>query len=186
MNWPTVEAALIAWVQGAAGLADGFVVWSHQNAPAPGFSFGSLHLSEIRPAGGPDPLYYLTDLDRDEGEEVEERVSALRIVTLTVQMHSSGVTGATTARALLSRVQTALSLDLYRSALETAGLTPFDIGVVRSLPVIVGANWTGRAVIEVRFYAREELSAYHPYIDEVESVSYMGPPDEGTKDEIDI
>jgi hypothetical protein len=186
MAWDTIEAAIQNWVVAGSGYASGKVIWANQNGVQPGLNFITMSLGDILPVGGPDPGYYLTNLSRPAGQEVEEHVSGLRSFGVTLEVTTSATTGTAASRAILSRVQTSLGLESVRSSLALAGATPFDLGTVRSLPVLLGPAWAGRAVLEVRFYTREEMSAYHPYIDDVDIESFMGPPDSGTRDDIDI
>src|SRR6185295_9743825 len=120
------------------------------------------------------------------GSEIEQRVNGLRSFTCSVQILTSPTVGDSTARALLEKCQLGLALPSIRSALADAGITPYDVGPVQNISALKDAKFEGRALLDVGFYTRLSVSDFTTYIETVEATSYMGPPDLGTSDEIDI
>lgn len=184
-NWTTIENAIRVWVKAGSGYGDSAVLWSDQTHARPSGAFITVRLGDTVPLGN-DEVEVLTDLGADPGEEIELRAVGRRELSVSVQAFTPGVTGSSAGRGILSTVQTALALPSVRAALDAAGLTPFDVGSVRNISALVGTAFEGRAVLDVRFYTNDTASEFTGYIEDVEAVSYMGPPDEGTADEIDI
>lgn len=191
-NWTTVENALRAWVKAGSSLDDGHVYWDDQTGPRPSDSatapFITLHLGDVLPVGGLDELADITDADLNQnpGAEIELRVVGTRQFHLTVQAFTPNIVNGSTARALLSKVQTALRLESVRDALATAGVTPFDVGQVLNITALVGTKFEGRAALTVGFYALETVSERTTYIETCVPQNFMGPPASGTKEDIDI
>ncbi len=186
MAWATIEDGLRAWVKTASGLADSQVIWADQAGARPAGAYITLQLGPIVALGACDEVETHYDEDADAGEEIELRVNGRRSFAVSIQAFTPSVTGASTARALLSTVQTALGLPSVRTALAAAGVTPFESGPVNYVPALVGTLFEGRATLEAQFYTRETVSEYLGYIDTVETENYLGPPDLGTRDDIDI
>lgn len=186
-NWTAIEDAIRAWVKTGSGLADAKVIWADQTGARPAGPFVTIRIGDLLALGAVDEVEELTDLGRPAGQEVEQRVVGLREFPVSVQAFGPAVAGAGTAREYLSKVQTALALPSVRDALEAAGVSSFDQGVVRTVNELVGTKYEGRAILECRFYLLESVSEFSGYIETVEATSYMGPPlGPGTKDGIDI
>ncbi len=162
--WATIEDALRVWVKAGSGLGDAKVIWLDQTGARPAAPFIELKLGDIVPLGGVDPVETATDLMRPAGTEIELKVAGVRAFTVSLQAYTATVTGAATARALLSLVQTALSLPSVRAALDAAGVTPFDEGEVHNLTGLLGTKFEGRAALDVQFYVRETLSEFTGFI----------------------
>lgn len=174
------------WVKAATGYSDSAVIWAEQSGSCPLPAFITLRLGELLALGAFDELVTETDLLRPAGTEVELRAEGLREFAVSVQAFGPSTTGNATGRAVLAKCQTALMLPSVRTALAAAGITPFDIGPVQNVTALVHTKFEGRAILEVRFYVRDSISEYTGYIETVEKTSYMGPPDSGTADAIDI
>lgn len=185
-NWTAIEDALRAWAKAGTALTDAKVIWSEQTGARPAAPFVTLRIGDVIPLSSVDEVEELTDLDADPGEEVELRAGGFREFTLSLQAFAATVTGANTAREYLTKAQTALALPSVRAALFAAGIAPFDTGTVQTVNAVVGTKFEARAVLEVRFYVHDTVSEYTGFIEEVESTSYMGPPDSGTRGDIDI
>ncbi len=186
LNWEDVEDAIRAWVLTGSGFEESRVWWRNQKIPQGQTDFCVIGLGELIPLGAFDGHETLTDLTRDDGQEIEIRVRGERELRVTVQTFSDAVTGNGAAKSVLSRIQASLGLPTIRKALNDAGLSPFDRGSITDLTALVGPNFEGRASLDCRFYLRETLSEYTGYIETVDAESYLGPPDEGTRDDIDI
>lgn len=185
-NWVTIEDALRVWVKSATGYADSAVIWAEQTGARPSGSIITLRLGELLPIGAYDELTSNTDLLRPAGTEVELKVEGMREFAVSLQAFGASTTGNSTGRAVLAKCQAALTLPSVRTALAAAGITPFDIGAVQNISALSHTKFEGRAILEVRFYVRDSISEFTGYIETVEKTSYMGPPDSGTADAIDI
>lgn len=190
MNWNAIENALRTWVRSATGLGDAAVIFADQTGQRPAAPFVTIKLGTIIPLGAFDETRTIYDADADPGEEVELRVSGQREFSVSLQAFSTVVTSPTSdtlpARALLGKCQTALQLPTVKAAFDTAGVSCFDVGSVLNLSALVGTLFEGRAALDCRFYATDTASEFVGFIDEVETTSYLGPPDEGTAEDIDI
>lgn len=182
----TLEDALHAWVVAGSDLAASHVIWSHQTgARKLDGPFATIRIGGATPIAAFDEAAEYTDLGRTD-EEIEIRVEGIRELPVTVQFFSPDVTGVDTTYELAARTQLALGLPSIRDELATAGLTVFDNGAVQNVPVLIGTAFEGRAVLEVRFYAMRTLSEFVGYIDTVNTRDFMGPPEEGTAELVDI
>lgn len=166
--WATIEDALRTWVKSATSYPDARVIWAEQAGSRPSGDIITLRLGDVVPLGVVDDVVQETDLNRTAGTEVELRAEGIREFGLTLQAYGSAVTGTSAARAALAKCQTALALPTIRDALETAGVTPFEIGPVQNVTALNHTLFEGRAVLEVRFYTRDSLSEYTGYIASVE------------------
>jgi len=174
MDWSTAQNAIVAWIKAGTGLSR--VVWSNQSVPKPAHDFVQVRLAAVRKLGG-DELTRDQDLSRgptasDEdfplvldvpGTEIEFTVQGERELTLSIQVHTARAV--ITPVALLSRLQTSLSLESVRTGLLAAGLAPTDPGVVRDLSALVDTGWEGRASLECRFQFTETLSEFTTFIE---------------------
>jgi len=167
-SWNLIEDAIRKWVRDASRLADGQVIWSDQDGPRPLGVFITIRLGDLLPLGAVDETATDYDPTGGPGEEIVTTVRGVREFPVSIQCFGTDTVGRDTARALLSRVQTALGLPSVREALGTVGLSPFDAGQVRNLSVILDAQFEGRALLEVRFYVVEEMTERTTYISTVE------------------
>lgn len=186
MSWATIQNGLQAWVKSATGFDDAHVIWADQSGPRPDAPFIDLRIGTTIPLGAIDELSDNTDLTRDPGSEVELRATCVQEFHLTVRCFTAATLDDSAATALLGRARLALTLPSIRDALETAGVTIFDRGEVQNVSVLKDVKFEGRAMLDVGCYTLEAVSEFVGYIDEVDTVSYLGPPDLGTDDEIDI
>jgi hypothetical protein len=166
VNWTAIENALQAWVATASAIPSSRVIWAHQRGAQPTIDFIVLSFTSVDPLGI-DPLECLTDLTRPAGQEIELRAGGQRSMVLSLQAFTQSVTGASSARALLSRVQAALGLPSIVASLDAAGVSAYDTGQVQAIPEILQTTFVGRAALEVRFYGREAASEFTGYIDTV-------------------
>lgn len=186
ISWGAFQTAVRTWVQGSAGLGANKIIWANQNGNRIERPFVTLRFGDLVPIGA-------TDEKRrtwvgTPGAELLETVVGQRILTLTVQAFTQQTVGSDTARAILSKVQTALRLTTVRDALNNAGLAPFDIGTVQEISTVLDGDFEGRALMAVRFHVAETVSETLTYIEKVEPITgYTGvTPDIGTKENIDI
>lgn len=181
-DWGAVQDAIRAWVKTASGLADGAVIWSHQDGPRPSRPFMTVRLTAIT-ATGDDWVESLYDGDRPAGQEIEKRVTGTREITVSVQAYTGSSTGSSTATALLTKVQIALALPSIRAALNDAGIGVLSRGSVTDLSAVLEDKFEGRAALEARFTTTDDISEYIGYIETVEvtetttSTTFMLPSD---------
>jgi hypothetical protein len=165
-NWPVIELALRAWVKAGSGLGDEFVIWANQSASRPAGPHITLKLDGPLTVGldGVDHNY---DENRPEGEEIELKAEGTRELIVMLQAFGGDPTGSSSARALLSKVLTALALPTRRDALAAAGVTPFDAGQVQDLTALLETKFESRAALEARFYLVDDASEFTTYIEKV-------------------
>lgn len=166
-DWAGVENVLRAWVLQGSGLAAGQVYFAHQNGKVPAGTCIAIALGDPRVVGQ-DSAISITDLSRTAGTEIEFRTAGVREFPVMLQAFTSETAGNSTARAVLSRVQAALALPTVRDALNAAGISVFDAGMVKVLNAVDTARFEGRAVLDVRCYANESVSEFTGYIASVE------------------
>lgn len=165
--WATVETAIQNWVETASGLADNKVIWADQDGGRQATPYMTIRMGDLVAVGTGDEVEQIFDEEADAGEEIEHRIHGQRELHVTVQAFGP-VVGASSARALLSKVQAALSLPSVRETLRAAGLTAFDAGKIQNISALLGADFEGRAVLDVRFYIAESVSEFTTYIEHVE------------------
>jgi hypothetical protein len=186
-TWQMREDAIRAWVKACSGFGNSQVIWAEQTGARPAESdFITIRIGDIVALGAVDEQIEEFDDSRPAGEEVEERVIAMREFSVSVQMFSNKSIGNGTSRFVMSKVQCGLGLPSIQSSFDDVGISVFDRGQIRNVAELVGTKFEARAVLEVRFYAVETTSEFVGYIDSVEADSYMGPPDLGTREDIDI
>ncbi len=193
-DWTAIEDGVRSWVKYASGMSDGQIIFSEQanegasGAARPsGMPFLTIRMGDISPLGAVDEVEELTDLNRPAGMEIEERVGGMREFSVSIQAFTGAATNTlNAARALLSRVQTGLTLPSVAGVFNALNISCFDRGHVQNISALLGNRFEGRASLECRFYVRETISEYTGYIKTVQKTSFMGPPDSGTQAEIDI
>lgn len=175
-NWSDAEDAIRVAVKTAAGFADSQVIWANQNGPQPGGDYITLLMGGTLALGiDADPHDYSSG--GDAGQEITLQVLGNREFTLTAQGFTASTVGASAARALMSKVQTRLSLGSIREGLGEAGLSCFDSGSVSYVPGIKGTGFEGRAVWTSRWYLLESASELTGYIASMEDPSTLDDTD---------
>jgi hypothetical protein len=170
-------------VKTATGFTDAQIFFADQNGPQPAsLPYITIKIApDMRPRGVYDEQAKDTDLTRTAGMEVRNQAFGIRDFSVSVQAFAeNAVTYATptfpvvlpgtngnTAVGLLTLVQTALSLEGVRYALNQANLAPYDAGTIRNLDAIVETGFDGRAALDVRFYSADVAAEYSGYINEV-------------------
>ncbi len=165
-SWSDVEDAIRQWVIAGSGLSASKVIFADQNGRAPSGTVITIKLGDPIPVGQ-DCIESLTDLDRDAGEEIEHRTMGVREFAVTLQAFTADTSGSGTARAWLSKIQAALRLPSISATLHGVGISAFDIGRIQVVNQVVEADFEGRAILEVRFYANESVSEFDGYISQV-------------------
>lgn len=178
MNWTAVENALRAWVKAGSGLDNEHVIWAEQGGPRPDGAFVTVRIGDLVPVGAFDEVTHGYDATQPLGEEIEHVVRGERSCMVSVQAFTPEVMGSASARAVASRVLTALQRPSVRDALEAAGLSVYDPGTVKYVPAIVGTEFEARAVLEVGFYLVETASERGGYIAKVQVTNEEPTPDQ--------
>lgn len=165
--WEDIENAIQRAVAQATGLASDSVIWKYQNFNQPDFDYATVDLGDLITIGQ-DFVKYSTDLTRPNGQEIKQRVVGLREVSLEIEVFTADRLGNESAKPILERARTALRLPSIKHALNVAGLSPFDLGAVHSLPYIPSVNFRGRAVCSIRCNViTPEVVEYCGYISRV-------------------
>jgi hypothetical protein len=167
MSQEAIEDAVWQWVVTTSGYPVERVIWAEQNGERPDGDIITLHMGPLVPVGL-DALEESVDLSRPAGEEVELKVVGVRSFSVTLQAYTHATTGSTSGRAVLGVVQTRTSLPSVRGALALAGVSLYDMGTVQVVPEIVGADFEGRAVLEVQAYCGDTASEFTTYIETTE------------------
>jgi hypothetical protein len=176
MNQPTlasIRAAILTWVSIGSGLPSGRIVWADQNAPAPSADYVSLRISGFVGLGSMHDQNQYIDHSSESppaGQEIEDINGGTAEMTLSMQAYCAPVAGVLvtdTAYTLMQSIRDSLFLPDLRDALNDAGLSPFDLGAVQNLAAVAGAQFEGRAALDVRFYVPETASERLGYITDV-------------------
>jgi len=158
----TVRLAVVA----ASGLADTAVVFGDQKARVADGAYITVSVDGPRTIGGPKGETATYDSSQAVGEEIELKLVGPAEVTIKLQAFTVGVTHSTVdARALIARVQAGLQLSVRREEMRAFGLTIFDFGAVQYVPKTYGAEFEGRAMLDLRGYVVQEASARVGYIE---------------------
>lgn len=177
IDWSDIEDAILAWVKGASGLADGQVIFANQSGTQPQNTYATVRLSTIRRVGAYDDEEWVTNLANPAGQEIELTSNGIRELLVRVQVFAASDIGDSNPIGILSKVASKVWLSLYLDALEAVGLSPFDVGQVEDLTDVAGSDFEGRASLEVRFYLPETVVEKVGYIASVEITNEATDPD---------
>jgi hypothetical protein len=172
LSWESLQLAARAWV--VAALPGVTVIWARQDGKKPARPFVTLRFGDLVAVGSTDERRTAYVPDSSPGADDRHlltTVVGLRSVSLTLQASTAGTLGTSTAKGLLSQAQTALALPSLRTALRTAGLSPYDRGTVREISTVLDADFEGRAQLVVSFYVNETASEQTGIIETVETTN---------------
>lgn len=165
-DWKAIENAIVAWVKTASGLtSNGGVILGDQRHTSPALPYVHVRLGSVLPIGM-DTDTHEFDGAAPAGEEITLKATGLRSFTASIQAHEEVGSGFDAA-ARLSKVQSALALSSVRGTFHAAGISCYDRGTVQNLSGL-GADFEGRAALEVAFYVNEEVSEKTTWIETVE------------------
>lgn len=168
-DYKAIENAIVAWLKTATALAAGRVILADQRLASPtAFPYLSVRLGGLSPVGM-DTDTHAYDSGAAPGQEITLTATGLRSFTAGIQAHAAQGSGFDAA-ALLSKAQTALALSSTRSAFHAVGISAYDRGTVQNLSGL-GADFEGRAALEVAFYVNEEASEKTTWIERVEGTT---------------
>lgn len=169
------EQAIRAWVKTASGLTDESVFFSNQKVERPASAYVTIRLGDLVPLGAVDPVTENYDADRDPGVEIEQVVEGTRSLGVSIQVFNGAVAGALSAMNVAKKLQLGIRLPSVRDALNTAGMSPYQIGGVRNLAALLGTAFDGRAQLDVSFYVHETVSEFTTYIETAEITDLSQP-----------
>lgn len=166
--WQTIRDGLYDAVNGATGWT---TIWSDQDAPQPAYPYitmriisGPLKLSEQ------DDVRQSFDAGQPLGEEIGRSTGGMREITVSIQafQRQSSSTPSTSAMDALTRLQGALGMATYLTALRTAGLSVVEVGTVQNVSTEVDDSWSDRAAMDVRGRLAASVTERGGYIDTTE------------------
>jgi hypothetical protein len=174
-DWQDIEDAVHDAIARASGLPPEQVVWKYQNRNSPELDFATIDLTNIVQVGE-DRVRYTQDLTRPVGQEIKQKISGIRDVSLDLEVFTSNPRGNDSARAIMERTRSALRIPSIKYALRSTGIAPFDIGTVQYLYDIPSVSFRGRAVCSIRCYvSMPEVVEYCGYIERVRGFILTGP-----------
>lgn len=166
-DWRAAEDAIRQWLMVGSGYPDQRVIHLDDNGNRPAQDYIGFALGGLRPLGH-DDVVTTTDLGQPNGSQIKIEVSGERESTLEVQAFTRSRNAEAAARAVLSRVQTAVGLPSIRAALAAAGVVVFDRGEINYLPAVIASEFEGRGVLSCRLYCTEDVSERTTWIEHVE------------------
>lgn len=184
-DWGSIENALVAWVAAQSGLTSGQALWAHSNASRPAGTFVTLQIVDVTPVTATDEVSvvdHTSDVTPPAvGAEIELAVRARRQFGLSLQCFAPASPiavprSSSAPRAILEKLSASLALPSVRGGFESVGVTCYHRGAVQDIPALVGANFEGRAVLDLRFYAVDGLSEFTTYIGTVDAAGDPAGP----------
>jgi hypothetical protein len=169
LDWTAIENALHAWLAASTGLAAANVIWSNQSNPQPARPYVTMKMLDLGHVGR-DALTHAYDPTAVPRAELTTTVDGRRELTIAVQVFSASTTGAATARALLTKAQTALSLPGVQSVLSAAGLAILNEGRITDLTELLETRWQSRASVDVQFNCVDSAQETTGFIESVDLV----------------
>lgn len=190
--WAAVEDALSAYVRAATGFDMAHCYWVAPNVhrPSDGVPFATLEVIDRVPRGAVPGIQMNFDLSRS-GQEFETQHQQILDCGFRVQIFAPPLRGsqpavprgAMNAATIAERVRLSAALQSVVDALRAVGVSIWDMGNVRYIPGLAGADFEGRAVLDLRFYWGDWVSDFTTY---VETVGVTGTEtDQGGNNETD-
>lgn len=186
INWPNIEDALRTWVLTSTQYAQGRVIWQDQSGTRPAGDVIAMRITGVASLGGPDEITSQDSIGRPAGEEIELKVEGHREFVCQLSAYAANTTGANSGLAALSKCQAGVLLPSVQGIFDGVHIAAFDVGNVQNVTTLWDTVYESRALLEVRFYARDSVSEYTTFIEEVVADDYTGPPALGTRASIDI
>lgn len=190
MGQTAIKNAIHAWVMAASGYAGNRCIFTKQNGALPqqppAGTYITIRIEGDWTALGIDEVQRTHDAGAPAGEEITHAVQGQREFSVSLQAFGANTDEDNGPRDVLLKVQAALGLPSRAAAFDAASISCFDSGSVGYLPEVKPAGFEARATLDCRFYATATASEKTGYIETVNATSYMGPPDSGTAENIDI
>lgn len=162
-----IELALHDAVARGTGLPAQQVVIGYSNRGRPDGDGAVITIGDGIPVGM-DRTAWLHNPDRTSTTDIEVATVGLREVSIGVQVFTIATTGNQSARALLGKLQSSLFMESIRDDLRERGFQVLDVGAVRNLTALAGADYEGRAILEFTGYVPATASEFLGYIASVE------------------
>lgn len=178
LDWGALENAIRQWILATGLVTTEKVILAGQDGPRPAVPFFEVRLGDMEAVGAADARSEDYDSGAPAGQEITETVRGMREFPVFIRCFTTSAVGSSSARALLSQVQTALGLPDVRDIIRAAGMTCWDTGRVQTLPAVLDTKWEGRATLTVRMYAEEHAIQKTGYIDTVEVTDEGPTPDD--------
>lgn len=159
------ENALRAWVRTVSKLPDTQVVWADQDLTRLKGQFITMRMGDLSALGSADEVTHDFDEEREAGQEIEITVNGQRSFVLSLQCFGEGEYS---AKGVLSRLKTSLSLPSVLSLFETAGLGCYDTGPIQNITALLDTTFEPRAAMEAYFYCSEVVSERNTFVETVE------------------
>lgn len=173
-SWADIELALQNAVEVATGLDDAHVIFAEQEGQRPSLPYVTLRIGDT--VGRGEFVTHVHDADADE---LVFTAYSHPDLLISINAYTAETTG-NTARALLEALRLKLALPAARDALRAVGVTPRYASTVRNLTALDGADFRGRAQLDVRCEVVRTAEERVPYIRTVEVT------DSGTGQTIDV
>lgn len=173
-DFATAENAICTALALASGYAESKVVWSNQNLNEISGNFITMKALGIV-GFGLDGINQEYNGGAAEGEELTLTHNGPRVVTVSVQAYTVETVGLLTACFVLDNVRTNLKIGTTRDILNEVGLGILDIGDVQNLSDIQGADFEGRAAMDIQFCLIQSAEERIGYIETVEGTAFELP-----------
>jgi hypothetical protein len=165
LSWPTLQNAIVAWVNTTTGLQ---TMWENQRDPQLPRPFATVRISSPpKRLGCLDAVVISTDLTQ-VGAEIQQTVRGQREMTVTVHCISPNTTGAGTAMEYASAAMVGLSLPSQIANLYAAGLSIVDFSGQVDATDTEGASFVSHSFFDVRFAMVDDAAENTGYISEVD------------------
>lgn len=167
-----MQTALVDWVKEATGLANVYMADQngHSIEEIDELAYATLRLGQFLREGH-------DEVARSDGVDVVTyTVRSFGLMVVTLQTYSPNSNGTNCALELAMKARRDLALPSVHSMLATAGMSVADPGSVLSVPAVVETKWRGRAVCDVRFNVRDDVSEDVEYIESVSGTFQFTPP----------
>lgn len=172
LNWEEAEDEVWDWISSALGSME--LRWTGQDVPQAETDYAILSIPTVIPIGAPQENILYDPLRDPQGQGVELRAGGPAEVNLTVSVSTAEAQGQTSAVARLARARTILTAEtVERAALREAGVTVSRLGPVLGIPVLVGADFQGRAALEIRLFVQDFYSTFTTWIEQVQLETHV-------------
>jgi hypothetical protein len=167
IDYEAVEAAILGWLVSATGLDADSVLLANDKYPQPTMPYVTAKVPIPRNAGGLDEHRYSYDAAQPNGKQLTTTVVGQRETVVAVEAFTMGTVGRGSARELLSRAETCITLPSIQQALEAAGLAFVNVDGRGDFTAPLGPVGQGRATLDVRFRLVDTASEQGTFIESV-------------------
>ena len=166
-----IEAALRTAVLAASGLKSSQVVFANQKGRPKNGTYVTVDINGPFTVGGPKGETIAYEPSAPAGEEIKlSVVGPGRIIARLEAFTLRDTHSPNDARAIMERTQIGMQLSVIRDPLRAAGITIYEFGDVVDMARVWGADYEGRAALELRCYVVQSADARVGYIATVKGV----------------